>query len=66
MSFSIKLQEMNLYVCEKYRTEREARESNRTEREALDENVFAKRVDYIYDTNARCERSIPCVYVKLV
>ena len=29
LSFSIKLQEINLYVCEEYKTEREARQSNR-------------------------------------
>ena len=28
-SFSIKLQEINLYVCEEYKTKREARQSNR-------------------------------------
>ena len=36
LSFSIKLQEINLYVCEEYKIEREAH----------DENVVAKRVDF--------------------
>ena len=30
LSFSIKLQEINLNLCEEYKTEREARPSNRT------------------------------------
>ena len=29
MGFSIKLQEINLYVCEEYKTEREAQRLNR-------------------------------------
>ena len=33
LSFSIKLQEINLHVCEEYKTEREARGFNRTERD---------------------------------
>ena len=33
LSFSIKLQEINLNVCEEYETEREARDLNRTKRD---------------------------------
>ena len=33
MSFSIKLQEINLNVCEEYKTKREARGANRMERD---------------------------------
>ena len=40
MSFSIKLQEINLYVCEEYKTEREARGPNRTE---LDDRISRHR-----------------------
>ena len=48
LSFRIKLQEINLYVCEEYKAEREARRSNRALKlasEARDENVPAKRTD---------------------
>ena len=34
LNFSMKLQEINLYVCEEYKTEREARHSDILEREA--------------------------------
>ena len=37
LSFSIKLREINFYVCEEYKTEREAR----------DENVPAKGADFV-------------------
>ena len=56
LSFSIKLQEINLNVCQEYKTEREARRSNhapevglnlRAAREARNENVPAKRADFI-------------------
>ena len=55
LSFSIKLQEkINLYVCEEYKTEREARDPDRTEREAPNENVPAKQADFFnYDTTRR-------------
>ena len=57
MSISIKLQENNLKVCEKYKTERKAQRldrvpqahsnlrAKRAAREEHDENVPAKRVD---------------------
>ena len=34
LSFSIKLQQINLYVCEEYKTKREAQRSNISERKA--------------------------------
>ena len=36
-------QEINLIVCEEYKTEREARDPNRTERKVRDEKVPAMR-----------------------
>ena len=45
LCFSIKLQEINLYVCEEYKTDREVRDANRTEHKARYENVPAKRAD---------------------
>ena len=46
LSFSIKLQEINLNICGEYKTERKARDPNRTELEARDENVPAKQADF--------------------
>ena len=42
-SFSIKLQEINLYIWEEYKTEREAR----------DENVPARQADFFFFKSAR-------------
>ena len=59
LSFSIKLQEINLHVCEEYKTEREAQRSNRApkarsnSRAARGEDVLAKRGDFFnLETNA--------------
>ena len=49
LSFSIQFQEINLYVCEEYKTEREAWDSNRTERKARDGNFFI----YFYAKNRK-------------
>ena len=38
--FSIKLQEINLYIYEQYKTKREARRSNILKRKARNENDF--------------------------
>ena len=38
LNFSITLQEINLYVCEEHKIEREARGPERTEREARRSN----------------------------
>ena len=49
LRFSIKLQEkINLYVCKDYKTEREARDSNRTEHEARRSNI-SERDDRIFE-----------------
>ena len=63
LSFSIKLQEINLYKCEEYKTECEAQRSNISERKvrrlnrapqarsnlriAHDENIATKRADFL-------------------
>ena len=46
LSFRIKLQEINLYVCEEYKTEREARRPNRALKLANNENVPPRRADF--------------------
>ena len=46
LSFSIKLQETNLNVCEEYKTEREIQTERSARREAYNENVHAKRADF--------------------
>ena len=48
LSFSIKLQNINLNVYEKYlyKTKRKAERLNISERKARDENVLAKRADF--------------------
>ena len=43
LSFSIKLQEINLYLCEKYKSQREARDPNRTECEARRSNISKRK-----------------------
>ena len=43
LSFSIKLQEINLYVCEEHKTEREARDPNRMEREERRSNISGRK-----------------------
>ena len=42
MNFSIKLRELNLNVCEEYKTEREARGLNRTERGTRRSNIILR------------------------
>ena len=43
MSFSIKLQEINLYACKAYKTECEAQDPNRTERKARRSNISERK-----------------------
>ena len=47
LKFSIKLQEINLNVCKEHQTERKARRSNCAFKFARDENMPAKRADFI-------------------
>ena len=50
LSFSIKLQGINLYVCEEYKSEREARDLNRTER---DDRIAHPRRSQTFELRAK-------------
>ena len=61
MSFSIKLQEINLYLCEEYKTEREAHGPDRTERKSYEgrnkcKNVIKEEIYVLSKVNS-CEIS---------
>ena len=59
LSFSIKLQEINLNVCEEYKTECKARDPNRTERKARRLNCLPQARSNLRAKRAARNENVP-------